>query len=191
MSFHVALGRRAKFGAVNIEGVSPDEKPALQKHLTTLLARMRGAAIRRGKPYKRSTLNRAAGYLQSKLQKEGMLGAQVKLTGAEYHADTNSADIQFTINPGAKTHVEIAGAHLWPWTKKSLLPIYQGVGVDDETVQEGQQALVTYFLSKGYFDVKVDSQMKGDDNERTVIYNVAKQKKHKVTEVKVTGESPS
>jgi outer membrane protein insertion porin family len=187
--FHVALGRKATFGAINIEGVLPDEKPALEQHLTTLLARMRGAAIRRGKPYKRTTLNRAAGYLQSKLQKEGMLGAQVKLTGAEYHSETNSADIQFTIIPGAKTNVEIAGAHLWPWTKKSLLPVYQGVGVDDETVQEGQQALVTYFLSKGYFDVKVDSQMKGDDHERTVIYNVTKQKKHNVTEVKVTGNT--
>ena len=189
VQFHIALGRRAKFGAINIEGVSPQEKPALQKHLTTLLARMRGAAVRRGKTYKRSTLNRAAAYLQSKLQKEGMLGAQVKLTGAEYHADTNSADILFTIDPGAKTHVEIAGAHLWPWTKKSLLPIYQGVGVDEETVQEGQQALVTYFLSKGYFDVKVDSEMKGDDKTRSVIYTVVKQKKHKVTDVGVAGES--
>jgi len=189
VQFHIVLGQRAKFGAINIEGVSPQEKPALQKHLTTLLARMRGAAVRRGKTYKRSTLNRAAAYLQSELQKEGMLGAQVKLTGAEYHADTNSADILFTIDPGAKTHVEIAGAHLWPWTKKSLLPIYQGVGVDEETVQEGQQALVTYFLSEGYFDVKVDSEMKGDNKNRSVIYTVAKQKKHKVTEVDVAGES--
>jgi outer membrane protein insertion porin family len=187
--FHVTLGQKATYGIVDIEGVSPEEKPALQQHLTTLLARMRGAAIRRGKPYKRGTLSKAAGYLQSKLQKEGMLGAQVKLTGAEYHADTNSADIQFTINPGAKTHVQVAGAHLWPWTKKSLLPVYQGVGIDEETVQEGQQALVTYFLSKGYFDVNVDSQVNGNDNERTVIYNVVKQKKHKVTGVKVTGES--
>ena len=187
--FHTVLGRKAKFGVVNIEGVSPEEKPALQHHLTTLLARMRGAAIRRGKTYSRSTLNKAATYLQGKLQKEGMLGAQVKLTGAEYHADSNSADIQFTINPGAKTHVQIAGAHLWPWTKKSLLPVYQGVGVDQETVREGQQALVTYFQSKGYFDAKVDSQMTGPDQEHTVIYNIVKEKKHKVTDVKVRGNS--
>jgi outer membrane protein assembly factor BamA len=187
--FHVVLGRRAKYGAVEIEGVAPEEKAELQKHLTTLLARMRGAAIRHGKTYRRSTLNKAAAYLQSELQKEGMLGAQVKLSGAEYHADTNSADIHFNINPGPKTHVRIAGAHLWPWTKKSLLPVYQGVGVDEETVQEGRHALVTYFLSKGYFDAKVDSQIQGNENERTVIYNVVKQKKHKVSEVNVAGES--
>jgi outer membrane protein insertion porin family len=189
VQFHVALGRKATFGLVNIEGVSPEEKPELEKRLTTLLARMRGAAIRRGKPYRRAALNRATGYLQSQLQKEGMLGAQVRLAGAEYHADSNSADIHFTINPGPKTQVQIEGARLFPWTKKSLLPIYQGVGVDEEAVLEGQQALTTYFLSKGYFDVKVDSQMKGNDSEQTVIYNVAKQKKNKVTDVRVTGQA--
>jgi len=187
--FHVTLGPKAKFGTIYIAGVPDDEKAELEKHLTTLLARMRGAAIRRGKTYKRSSLNRAAGYLKSKLQKEGMLGAQVKLAGAAYHADTNSADIHFDIAPGAITHVQIAGAHLWPWTRRSLLPVYQGIAVDEEAVQEGRQALTTYFLSKGYFDVKVDAHLKGNDKERTVIYNVAKQKKHKVTDVKISGES--
>jgi outer membrane protein assembly factor BamA len=187
--FRVALGPKARFGAVDIEGISPEEKPAMQKHLTTLLARMRGAAIRPGKAYNRGTLNRAAGYLQGQLQKEGLLGAQVKLTGAEYHADTNTADIHFAINPGAKTRVQITGAHLWPWTKKTLLPIYQGVGVDEETVREGQDALVSYFEAKGYFDVKVDSQMNGNDHERAVVYTVTKQKKHNVTEVSIDGAS--
>jgi outer membrane protein assembly factor BamA len=187
--FHVSLGPKAKFGIVNIEGVSADEKPALQRRLTTWLARMRGAAVRPGKTYNRGTLNKAAGYLQSKLQKDGMLGAQVKLTGAEYRPETNRADIQFMINPGPKTRVQVSGAHLWPWTKKSLLPVYEGVGVDEETVQEGQQALVSYFQSKGYFDVKVDSQLAGDDYQKTVVYRITKQKKHSVTTLDITGES--
>jgi outer membrane protein insertion porin family len=187
--FHITLGQKAKFGIVEVEGVSEEERPELQHHLTTLLARMRGAAIRTGKPYKRSTLNKAAGYIQSKLQKEGMLGAQVKLTGAEYHADTNSADILFNIDPGPKTRVQIDGARLFPWTKKNLLPIYQGVGVDEEAVREGRDALVAYFQSKGYFDVKVDSQIEGNDKEQMVSYRIEKEKKHKVTDVKVVGES--
>ena len=47
--------------------------------------------------------------------------------------------------------------------KKLCLPEYQGVGVDDETVQEGQQALISYYQEKGYFDIKVTSEMTGDD----------------------------
>ena len=115
---------------------------------------------------------------ESRLQKDGFLAAQVKLEGAEYHADTNRADIHFSVNPGAKTHVLIAGAHLWPWTKKALLPEYQGVGVDEETVQEGQQALISYYQKKGYFDVKVTSDMTGDEKLRTVVYHVSTRRKN-------------
>ena len=113
----------------------------------------------------------------------------MKLSGAEYHADTNLADIHFDVKPGPMTHVSIEGAHIWPWTKKSLLPEYQGIGVDEETVEEGEAALRSHFQSKGYFDTNVESQMSGDAKERTVLYRVTKGKKHKVASVGVTGEN--
>ncbi|HEY2472799.1 MAG TPA: POTRA domain-containing protein [Terracidiphilus sp.] len=186
--FHSVLGKKAKFGTIDIAGLPPPETADLQHRLTTPLTRLHGAAIRPGKTYKHSTLNKATTYLQGQLQKEGFLAAQVKLAGAEYHADTNRADIHFSATAGAKTHVQIAGAHLWPWTKKDLLPEYQGVGVDEETVQEGQQAIASYYQAKGYFDVKVESEMSGTEKLRTVVYRVTKNKKHNVTEVRVTGE---
>ena len=189
IQFHSDLGRKAKFGAINIAGLPPADSADMQRRLTTVLARARGAAIRNGKTYNRSTLDRATKYLTSRLQKEGFLAAQVKLDGADYHSETNRADIHFSVKPGAKTNVQIAGAHLWPWTKKTLLPEYQGVGVDEETLQEGQQALISYFQAKGYFDVKVTSAMSGDEKLSTVAYNINKGRKHKVTEVRLTGES--
>lgn len=187
--FQSTLGRKAKFGQVKIAGVSPPQEKDLRDHLTTPLARLRGAAVRDGKTYKRSTLNKATNYLQSKLEKDGYLAAQVKLNGAEYHADSNRADIHFNAEPGTKTRVNIEGAHLWPWTKKSLLPEYQGVGVDEETVQEGRQALINYFQGKGYFDAQVTSKLTGSDKLRTVTYNIAEGKKHSVEAVRLTGES--
>ena len=111
----------------------------------------------------------------------------MKLSGAEYHADTNRADIHFTLNPGARTSVQIAGAHLWSWTKKALLPEYQGIGVDDESVQEGQKALVSYFQAKGFFDTKVESQLTTGANGHAVIYRITKEKRHKVTSVQLLG----
>jgi outer membrane protein insertion porin family len=187
--FHCELGRKAKFGSIEIAGLAPAESADLKRRLTSLFARLRGAAIRKGRTYNRTTLGKATNYIQTRLQKDGFLAAQVKLDGAEYHAETNRADIHFSVNPGVRTHVQIAGAHLWPWTKKALLPEYQGVGVDDETVLEGRQALISYFQKKGYFDVKVASDMTGDEKLRTVVYRVTKQKKHKVTEVRITGEA--
>lgn len=186
--FHSDLGKKAKFGTIDIAGLPPPETTDLQRRLSTMPARMRGAAIQPGKSYKQSTLNKATTYLQARLQKEGFLAAQVKLAGAEYNADTNRADIHFEVTAGAKTSVQLEGAHLWPWTKKNLLPEYQGVGVDEETVQEGQQALASYYQAKGYFDVRVDSQMNGNDKLRTVVYRVTKGKKHKVTDVHLSGD---
>lgn len=187
--FHCDLHRKAKFGEIDIDGLSASESGDLKHRLTTPFARVRGTAIRSGKTFNRSTLTKATNYIQSRLQKEGFLAAQVKLEGAEYRADTNRAEIHFSVKPGDKTQVQIAGAHLWPWTKRDLLPEYQGVGVDEETVQEGQQALIGYYQAKGFFDTKVTSNMRGDSKLRTVIYEVSKEKKHKLTNVRLTGES--
>ncbi len=67
-------------------------------------------------------------YLQKGLEKQGRLAAQVKLAGAAYTAETNRADIHFDVKAGPMIHVQVKGAHLWSWTRKSLLPVYQGVG---------------------------------------------------------------
>jgi outer membrane protein assembly factor BamA len=187
--FQSTLGRKAKFGQVDIAGVAPPQAKDLEHRLTTPLARLHGAGVRPGKTYKRSNLNKAANYLQSRLEKDGYLASQVKLSGAEFHADNNHADIHFDASLGTKTKVEIDGAHLWPWTKKTLLPVYQGVGVDDETVQEGQRALADYYQKKGYFDIKVSSEMTGNDKLRSVVYHIAKNKKHSVDAVRLTGEA--
>ncbi len=107
--FHSDLGRKAKFGIIDIAGLPPAaiRRSAASSHHA--VCQVRGAAIRNGKSYNRSTLNKATNYIQSRLQKEGFLAAQVKLEGAEYHADTNRADIHFSVKPGAKTQVQIAG----------------------------------------------------------------------------------
>jgi outer membrane protein insertion porin family len=187
--FHVALNKRAKFGDIVIADGSPEEAARLRKALQTLFARVRAAAIRPGKTYHHSTVSRATKYLQNELEKQGRLAAQVKLEGAEYHADTNRADIHFEVKAGPLTHVEVEGAHLFSWTRKSLLPVYQGIGVDDESVQEGRQALVSYFQAKGYFDVKVDAQFNQQETADSIVYRISKEKKHKVTEVKLSGNS--
>jgi outer membrane protein insertion porin family len=187
VAFHVTLARRAKFGNIDIAGVSPEQAASLTHSLQTVIARLRSSAIRSGHTYRRTTLTHAAQLLQGKLQKQGWLGAQVKLAGAEYRADTHRADIHFDINLGEPTHVEINGAHVWSWTRKSLLPMYQGIGVDDESVQEGRQALESYFQAKGFFDVKVDSQLNKSAKGDTVVYQIAKDKKHKVADIKLTG----
>ena len=189
VSFPATLGRRANFGTIDIAGVPPADQEHLQHSLQTILARARTVAIRPGKAYHRSTITRATAYLQTQLQKEGLLDAQVKLAGAEYHADTNRADIHFTIVPGPAIRVDIQGAHVWSWTRKSLLPVYQGIGVDDESVEEGRLALASHFQAKGFFDVKVDAHLESATKHDSIVYRITKEKKHKVAEIKLSGNS--
>lgn len=185
--FHVNLNRRSKFGQIDIAGTTPQETAKLNHDLQTLWARLRGAAIRPTKNYRRKTLTNATQYLQNKLAKQGYLNARVKLAGAEYNAVTNRADIHFNIDTGPVISVKIEGAHLWSWTRKSLLPIYQGIGVDDEVVQEGNQYLVSYFQAKGYFDAKVESHFQESPSGDTILYQIVKGKKHKVQAVELVG----
>jgi outer membrane protein assembly factor BamA len=187
--FDCQLNRAAKFGELDIVGASTQETATLSHSLQTFLARVRGAAIRPGRSYHYSTLTKAAQYLQSQLEKKGRLGAQVTLAGAEYHADTNRAGIQFTVVPGPVSTVTIKGAHVWSWTRKALLPMYQGVGVDEESVEEGRQGLISYFQAKGYFDARVDAQVKTETSGTTVLYQITKEKKHKVSAVELSGNS--
>ena len=187
--FVVSLNRKAKFGTVTIANTTPEQAAKLTDSLHGIVARARGAAIRPGKTYHKSTLNNASQYLQKKLEKQGKLSAQVKLSGAEYAAETNRADIHFDVHAGPTIHVQVKGAHLWSWTKKSLLPVYQGVGVDPELVQEGREALVSYFQKKGFFDVNVESQFHRQDTVDSIVYTISKGKKHKVTAVDVAGNS--
>jgi outer membrane protein insertion porin family len=187
--FECQLNRAAKFGELDIVGASAEDAAALGHSLQTFMARGRGAAIRPGRSYHYSTLTKATQYLQSQLEKKGRLGAQVTLAGAEYDAGTNRADIHFTVMPGPLSMVTIEGAHLWSWTRKALLPAYQGVGVDEESVEEGRQALISYFQAKGYFDAKVDAQLKTEPTGKTVLYEISKEKKHKVATVQLSGNS--
>ena len=186
--FDCQLNRVAKFGELDIVGASAEEAAMLGHSLETFVARGRGAAIRPGRSYHYSTLTKATRYLQSQLEKRGRLGAQVTLAGAEYHADTNRADIHFTVKPGPVSKVTIEGAHLWSWTRKALLPVYQGVGVDEESVEEGRQALISHFQSKGFFDAKVEAQLKTEPTGQTVLYQISKEKKHKVAAVELSGD---
>ena len=187
--FDCQLNRAAKFGELDIVGASAEETAMLSHSLQTFLARMRGAAARPGRSYHYSTLTKATQYLQSQLEKKGRLGAQVTLAGAEYHADTNRADIHFKVQPGPVSTVTIRGAKVWSWTRRALLPVYQGVGVDEESVEEGRQALISHFQAKGYFDAKVDAQLKTEPSGNTVLYQITKQKKHKVAAVELEGNS--
>jgi len=187
VEFHVTLRRHAKFGKVVFEGAPPALDPKLQGDIKSLRARIRGVAIRHGKSYSLRTVQKATQYLESKLIDRNYLGSRVELAGAEYDPSTNLADVHFKVTPGQIAHVKVEGAHLWSWTKKKLLPLYEQAGLDPEILQEGRQNLVSYFQSKGYFDAKVDMQTRPAQDGEDIVYLVNKGPRHSVAKVAIVG----
>jgi outer membrane protein assembly factor BamA len=111
----------------------------------------------------------------------------VRLIGANYDPETRRADISFHVDTGPVVKVNVEGAHLWPWTRKKLLPVYQQIGVDPELIQEGRQNLISHFQNKGYFDVNVTTNVQQQPGGENIVYQIAKGPRHKVAGVKVVG----
>lgn len=168
VDFRTTLGPRAKFGAVTFQGVVPAEADQLHRVLNSIWARVKRTAVRTGHGYDVGTLDSASSYLQSHLNGQGYLAAQVSLAAARYHPATRRADIVFNVHTGPKINVSIEGAHFWPWTRHSLLPIYQESRVDAELIQEGQDNLANYLSSHGYFSAKVTTTVTRANGNRTV-----------------------
>jgi outer membrane protein assembly factor BamA len=187
VNFHVTLGRLAKFGDIVIEGTTPEHTRQLQGALRSLRARMRMSAIRTGKKYSLKTLENATQYLEGRLTKQKYLGARVKLIGASYNPETNRADVTFNVQPGPIVNARVEGAHLWGWTRRKLLPIYQQSGLTPELIQEGRQNLLKHFRQKGFFDVEVDTQVEAQNGAQTILYKVMMGPRKKIDDVAFTG----
>jgi outer membrane protein insertion porin family len=187
VNFHTVLGKKAKFGDVILQGTNPQQTAELEKKVKSFMARLRTAAIRKGKNYSQPTLSNASKYLEKTLASKDYLGAVVKLVGANYDPATNRADIIFNVHTGPPVHVKVEGAHLWSWTRRKLLPVYQQLGVDQELIQEGRQNLVSYFQSKGYFDTQVQADVTPQNPGESIVYRITKGPRHKVAAVSVAG----
>ena len=187
IDFHVTLGKKAKFGKIDISGPTPEETARLRSKLQSVMARLRSSAIREGKTYKLKTIQNATRYLESTLMKEDRLAARVKLIGADYDPASNRADVHFQVDEGPLAHVEVTGAHLWSWTKHRLLPVYQQNGLDPELIQEGRQALLSYMQAKGFFDAKVDTKIENQPAGERIVYQITKGPRHKVKDIKIAG----
>ncbi|MCU1239780.1 MAG: outer membrane protein [Candidatus Acidoferrum typicum] len=185
--YHCTLGPRAKIGEVTFQGASEKEKVELRAALTSFWAKLKGGSLRGGQPYTQTRLTKSLDYLRQRLEKSGHLTPIVRLAPPSYDAGTRHAHVTFEVQPGPLVSIQLNGAHVWKRTLKRLIPIYEENTVDRDLVEEGGRNLASYFQSKSYFDVKVDSHFDQKPDEIRVVYDVHKGDKHKVQEVHFEG----
>jgi outer membrane protein assembly factor BamA len=185
--YDINLKRRAKFGDVIITGIPPAQVKHMAASLRSIKARLRGAYIKPGKTYSNKRLQSAIAFMQRELGKQHYLAGKVKLVSTLYNPETNRANVTFQVTQGPKIDIKIAGAHVWGRTQKKLIPMYQEYTVDRDLVNEGVQDLTSYFQSKGYFDVKVQSKFQRTPAGITVLYQITKGNRGKVTSIDFDG----
>ncbi len=191
--FSVELGKRARIGSVTFESVEGSDGGRLAHSVRSLRARFTGGLLKPGKPYAEGRIKQATSLIRRELSKEHRLASKVQELPPQYHAETNRADVTFKVEEGPVVIVRTKGARLSliPFLSaremKKLIPIYSEGTVDTDLVEEGQQNLVNYFQRKGYFDVKVKTDLQRQSGEILLTYEIEKGTKHKVDRIAFNG----
>jgi len=191
--FRIDLRKRAKLGNVEVQGPEPGEADRLLRATRSLRATATGASLKPGKPYTSKRIDSGMALMKRDLAKQNHLASKVRLDHLEYHQDSNRADLVIDVRPGPIVKVHVAGAKLSPvpflrdrQTKK-LIPIFSEGTVDPDLVEEGRRNLIDFFQSKGYFDVKVTTNLQNQASNVELVYNVDRGSRHKVETVDFQG----
>jgi outer membrane protein insertion porin family len=185
--YNVTLGRRAKFGKVEIKGPPPDETAQLNGALRSLRARLHGANLKEGMRYDPERLQSATRFLHDFLGKKNHLASNIRADARAYDPETNKAPVRWRITLGPTVLVRLEGAKLSPRSLRSLIPMYEENSFDQDLVQEGKRNLVSYFQGKGYFEVKIDAKTTQVPSQISLVYQVDRGSRYRVADVKIAG----
>jgi outer membrane protein insertion porin family len=187
ISFDCRLNRLARFGEINIQGLSDEETTRLRNALKSFWARVKGASLKPGKKYSTQEINKSVDYMRSQIRKQGRLAPTVNFISPSYRVETGRADLNFQIDEGPHLSVRVVGTRMLKRTIQRLVPIYEENSVDQDLVEEGRRNLLSYLQSKGYFDASVDAHLERQEDSVSVVYEVRKEEKHRVEQVSFAG----
>jgi outer membrane protein assembly factor BamA len=188
VTFHINLGKRAKFGKVNFNGASPELATRLTDAMhSRFRSRIRGAHLKTGDTYTSKRIENVTQFLQNVLIGDGFLASRITFVGANYNPQTNYADVDFKVVSGPKVHIAIQGAHVWGRTQRRLIPIVADSSIQEGVITEGKQNLISHFQSKGFFDVEVDPRVVRQPNNIRITYNVRRGRRSKVEDISLHG----
>ena len=187
LTFNVHLNQLARVGNINFDGLAPEEGEQVRRALRSFWARVKRDSLKPGAKYSQQRIGKAVEYIRGHIRKEGRLAPVVRQTASNYNETSNRADITFEVQPGPLLSVQVMGSHVSQRTIKRLVPIYEENAVDSDLVDEGERNLISYFQSKGYFDVKVETRFDQQPDKVAVTYQVDRGSKHRVEGVNFEG----
>jgi outer membrane protein insertion porin family len=181
--FQCRLGEQAKVREIVFDGLSQQESANVRGALRGFWAKLKRVSLRPGQKYSEPKVTKSIDFIRNHLRKGNQLAPQVRLASTAYDRDSNKVDITFAVTPAPQVSVRISGVKLSKRTLQRLVPMYEENSVDQDLIDEGQRNLKSYFQSKGYFDVTVDSHFQKQDGMANVVYEISRKAKHRVTGV--------
>jgi outer membrane protein assembly factor BamA len=205
VNFTVKLGKQARIAEVKITGAGVQLADAKQTdageaahllHSTRgLRARLTGGLLKTGKPYTPERIKAATALIRRTLSQQNRLASSVQENPPLYDAASNRVDVSFKVEMGPVIIVRTTGAKIsaLPFFRgramAKLIPIYSERAIDRDLVDEGQQNLIDHFQKKGYFDVAVKINFSRQPDKVTLVYEIDRGKKHKVSQILFHGNN--
>lgn len=195
IKFSIVTGKQARIGNVEIRGAEGPEQSLLRRKIRSLRARFTGALLKPGKPYTPERIKAATALLKKTLAQQHRLASKVREAPPQYHADTNRADLAFEVEIGPLVVVRTIGARvsvipfLSGRAMNKLIPIYSEGTIDPDLVHEGEQNLIDHFQNKGFFDVKVSTDLQQLPDRIVLTYKIDRGSKHKVESIAFHGNN--
>src|ERR1700730_10683984 len=114
--FDCHLNWLARFGEINIQGLSDEETTHLRDSLKSFWAMVRGASIKPGRKYSSQRISKSVSYIRSHLRKEGRLAPEVQFNSPSYRRESGRADLNLKVDAGPLLSVRVIGARMFQRT---------------------------------------------------------------------------
>jgi outer membrane protein assembly complex protein YaeT len=178
ISFDVRSGERARLGQIQVTGnpVFPAARI------------LEEAEWEQGKRLTSELIQEGMTRLRNLYREENYLRADIRIVQRQLHRESNSVDLELSVQAGTPVEVSLTGADLSRSRLEQMVPIFQEGTLDEDLLREGERNLLAYFESQGYFQVEVRYQRRTDDPARDAIeYVVTLGPRQRLEGIEITG----
>ena len=179
VTYTVDVGPQARVGTITIQGNDPG---------ITLAEFRKKAKLKSKTKVSRETTSTALSTLRAYFQKKDRLEATATLRSSVYDPAAKALNYTFNVEQGPVVKVQVDGAKFSKSRLHLLVPVYEEGTIDVDLLNEGTFNMKDFLQQQGFFDAVV--HVKVDDpgaKAQTVLFQVDKGVKHKVTAVEVKG----
>jgi len=176
-------GPKAKVGTVHVEG---GEQTFKTEELLDAFG------LKKGDDVSGSKIEKGISDVRAKFTELRFLNTRVEAERM-YDPDTNTVDINVTIQPGQFALVRTIPFNISDKKLRELVPIYEEAAVDPDLVEEGRVRVTRYMQQEGYFDAVVGVETIEAEVDPTqgnaiqINYTIMPGAKHEIVGVRIDG----